>query len=426
MSRLRSWVPTGAPLSEEVWSGRHKAFVAFLVAQAVGLVGFALVRGYSPLHSFVEGGIVAAAAAAACLPGTGRAFRSVAVTIGLLSASAILVHLSGGTIEAHFHFFVMVSLVTLYQSWTPFLLSIGYVVVHHGFVGTLAPESVYNHPAALANPVRWALIHGAFILGASVAGLIVWKRNEDLRLREQEHLLLTRELDAFSARVAHDLRNPLATIEGAAVLAAKIAAKESETRDLLDLIQRQVGKANELIRGLLDLARCNGTPRLDTVRLPGLVTEVAAEHPDVVTEIGDLPQVVTADPLNLRQALANLFQNSIRYGTLEDEPAAVTITGSESDGSWTLAFSDRGPGIVEDEPESLFAPLARGRNAAPGGSGLGLAIVAAVAETHGGRAWYEARPGGGSTFWMSFSKTPLGASQETPRRAPAAPSLVEG
>lgn len=92
----------------------------------------------------------------------------------------MLVHLWGGTIEAHFHFFVVVALLTLYQSWLPFLLGLVYVVGHHGIVGTLAPEAVYNHAAAVASPWQWALIHAAFVLAASAANVAAWRLNEHL------------------------------------------------------------------------------------------------------------------------------------------------------------------------------------------------------------------------------------------------------
>ena len=93
-------------------------------------------------------------------------------------------HLWGGAIEAHFHFFVMIGVLTLYQDWLPFLVAIGYVVLHHGLVGVIAPETVYNHPAAVENPWRWALIHGAFVLAASAAHVVAWRTNENQLLRD--------------------------------------------------------------------------------------------------------------------------------------------------------------------------------------------------------------------------------------------------
>jgi diguanylate cyclase (GGDEF)-like protein len=97
---------------------------------------------------------------------------------GLITASSLLVHLSGGTIEMHFHFFVMVGLITLYQDWVPFGVALAYVVLHHGVLGYLAPTTVFSHPAAQRAPVVWALIHGTFVLAACAANLATWRLSE--------------------------------------------------------------------------------------------------------------------------------------------------------------------------------------------------------------------------------------------------------
>src|SRR5207247_9146788 len=137
-----------------------------------GIFLYVLLRDRDLAHAVVEGGVVSIAGLAASWPGAGRRFRAICASVGLLTSSAILVHLSGGYIEMHFHFFVMVPLMALYQDWVPFLLAIGYVVVHHGVVGVLEPRSVFNHPAAWANPWLWAGIHRVFIVGMSIVSLL--------------------------------------------------------------------------------------------------------------------------------------------------------------------------------------------------------------------------------------------------------------
>ena len=114
--------------------------------------------------------------------------------LGLVVASAVLVHLSGGMIEMHFHFFVMVCLLILYQDWLPFLLSVGFVVVHHTVRGTIAPRAVYNHPTAIAHPMRWALVHGLFVLGLAASSVVAWRINEDQALRDTLTSLPNRRL----------------------------------------------------------------------------------------------------------------------------------------------------------------------------------------------------------------------------------------
>jgi diguanylate cyclase (GGDEF)-like protein len=184
VSALREWLPQGQLLPEHVWRRRHKTIIALLWLHVLGLSVYGLLRGYGGLHVLLDAAPVALAAAAASAERAGLRVRVAAASFGLITSSAVLVHLSGGTIEAHFHFFVMIGVLTLYQDWLPFLLAIGYVVVHHGLLGVLAPESVYNHRDALANPWKWALIHGAFVLAASAAHIIAWRTSEN-QLRDQ-------------------------------------------------------------------------------------------------------------------------------------------------------------------------------------------------------------------------------------------------
>jgi diguanylate cyclase (GGDEF)-like protein/PAS domain S-box-containing protein len=145
---------------------------------AVGIFAFGLVVGVGPLHSLLEGSAVAFWAVAANFSGFGQRTRSVAASFGLLTASALLVHLAGGAIEAHFHFFVMIAVIALYQDWVPFLFAIGFVVVEHGLVAVIFPSAVYDHADAWAEPWKWAIIHGAFVLGASAAHVAHWRLSE--------------------------------------------------------------------------------------------------------------------------------------------------------------------------------------------------------------------------------------------------------
>ncbi len=177
LSRLRLLIPEGHPLPDRVWQRRHRGIVILLWLHAVGIFAFALFKHFSLAHAILEGGIVGAAAALASLP-VSRKFQAAMAAFGLTSASAVLVHLSGGYIEFHFHFFVMVGVMALYQDWVPFLLAVAFVALHHGVVGVLAPNSVYNHASAWAHPWYWAGLHALFIAAMSVVSLISWRLNE--------------------------------------------------------------------------------------------------------------------------------------------------------------------------------------------------------------------------------------------------------
>lgn len=192
--RARFALPRGGSLPSEIWERRHRGVIFLLLVHIVGIAAWALIKGFGPLHSLAEVLPVALAAAAASRQRLSRHVRAGAAALGLMASSAILVHLSGGYIELHFHFFVMVALIALYQDWVPFLLAVSFVIVHHGLLGTIAPESVFNHQAAVEHPWRWALLHGAFLLAASAAGLIAWKANEYQALHDPLTRLANRAL----------------------------------------------------------------------------------------------------------------------------------------------------------------------------------------------------------------------------------------
>jgi PAS domain S-box-containing protein len=188
VQQIRSSLPEGRPLPDAIWHRRHRAIVVLLWLHALDLLCFGLLMGFGLVHSLTEAGLVALAAAVAGLVPLTRRVRAAVACLGLITASGVLVHLAGGYIEMHFHFFVMVVVISLYQDWVPFLLTIGYVVLHHGTIGILDPHSVYNHPDAWAHPWKWAVIHGVFVLAASIASLVNWRLTE--AVRAQSDLLL--------------------------------------------------------------------------------------------------------------------------------------------------------------------------------------------------------------------------------------------
>ena len=151
-----------------------------LWAHVVVLPVFSLLRGFSLAASVGWVAPVALAGVAGMLRAPGRRARSIAVVLGLLTSSAVLVHAWNGQIEAHFHFFVMIAVLALYEDWLPFGIAIGYVVLEHGVLGAIAPRSVYSHGG---NPWVWAAIHGFFVLGATAASVATWRLNEDMRER---------------------------------------------------------------------------------------------------------------------------------------------------------------------------------------------------------------------------------------------------
>jgi hypothetical protein len=182
-------LPQGHALPMEVWQQRHRVIQGLLWFHVAAIIVFALVRGKTLMHGLGDASIVAGAALIGGWTGGGRRVRMAAATFGLVASSAVLVHLSGGSIEMHFHFFVMIGVITMYHDWFPFLLAIAFVALHHGVMGVISPAGVYNHPAAQANPWKWAGIHAFFVLCMSIASLVSWRMTEIERDRAEHYLI---------------------------------------------------------------------------------------------------------------------------------------------------------------------------------------------------------------------------------------------
>jgi diguanylate cyclase (GGDEF)-like protein/PAS domain S-box-containing protein len=178
MSRSYSWLPRGRALPPEIWAARHRGLLLVLAGHLVVLPAFAVLQGWSLGAAWLFDVVPAVCGAAACSRRLSRTLRSSLCAIALLSCSAILVIAWHGTIEAHFHYFVMVGALALYEEWWAYLLAIGFVVLQHGAMGALQGETVFVHAH---NPWRWASIHGLFVAGLALANLISWRANEGAR-----------------------------------------------------------------------------------------------------------------------------------------------------------------------------------------------------------------------------------------------------
>ena len=174
---LKAWLPRGHELSEGVWKTRHRFMKRVAWLHVPGLLVVGLANGLGFAHVAGETGWVVGPLILVHFART-RPVRAIWISLALLASSGILVHVTEGLIESHFHFFVVISLIALYQDWRPFLIGLAFILGHHGLLGLLYPEDVYNHPAALANPLLWAFIHAAYILGLVAVLVYQWKSAE--------------------------------------------------------------------------------------------------------------------------------------------------------------------------------------------------------------------------------------------------------
>ena len=181
---LRSKLPQGGELPDDEWQRRHRALTQLLVVTAAMIAAYSALQGYALWHIGLDVGAVVVAGALAVRTEAGRRVRSLACSFGLLTAAAMGVHVSGGVTEAHFSFFVVVVLLTLYEDWLVFVLAVLYTLVHHGVLGMFLPEEVFA--SHTGRPWEWAAIHAVFVAAAGAAGVVAWRLNEDVRRRMRE------------------------------------------------------------------------------------------------------------------------------------------------------------------------------------------------------------------------------------------------
>lgn len=205
----------------------------------------------------------------------------------------------------------------------------------------------------------------------------------------------------FAADVSHELRSPLQTLAAAvSVVHRRRDSLDERSAAAVDLIADEVARFQDLVNDLLELARADQPAHREPTDVVELAAGVCRSRgvPDEIVELvpGTAP-VWQVDRRRLEQVLRNLVENAVRYG---GGPVAIRV--GRGTGGCFLEVDDAGPGVAEDNRESVFDRFVRGPAAhARGtgdGTGLGLAIVAQHAAAHGGRATVGDRPGGGARF----------------------------
>ncbi len=193
LTRLLDYLPRGNLLDDTAWRKRHRLLLWVLGLHVPALFVFALWLAHSPRTTFYGLiPLVSCLVLGAWVPN--RRVASFFTSAGLVYCSAALVVFARGSIEAHFHFFIIIGFIALYQDWVPFLWNIVFTVLSHG-LGTLWQAGlIFNHPDAQVNPWVWAVIHGVAVLFACIGLVVFWRTTEDEQQKSMR--LATRLADA--------------------------------------------------------------------------------------------------------------------------------------------------------------------------------------------------------------------------------------
>jgi signal transduction histidine kinase len=227
-------------------------------------------------------------------------------------------------------------------------------------------------------------------------------------LAEARHAAHVR--DEVLSIVAHDLRNPLATVATAAAVLTRIPDQPERSRRLLASVQSSVERAERLIGDLLDVGAIEAG-RLSVRHEPLDVADVvlgacesfrtrAQEQGQTLTcdTEEDLP-AVCGDADRLHQMLGNLLGNAIKF---TQAGGHVRVRATRMGEAIHLTVADDGPGIPEADLPHLFERFWQATRTRKGGAGLGLAIVKGIVEAHGGSISAASQSGAGATFTITL------------------------
>jgi len=393
-----AWLPRGATLVEADWRWRHHAVCVVLALHLPVLAVWALLRhGVGGVWPVL---LPAVALGVAQVPGAGRAVRSMAASLGLLCTSAVVVWLPDAPTEAHFHYFVTVAVIALYQDWAVYALAIGFVLVQHGlmvaFPGTHGGSGHWG----------WALLHAAFIVAESAVLVLFWRAHELTReAEERARVELDHGNDSVRARIAatdrirddligtvsHEFRTPLTGIRAAALTLLKRGDrldKESRDRMLLAVLDQQE-RLSRLLENMLLAATATAVD-------PDAATEVDAVAAEVAMlaagQRGSAPVSVVVEPgltaridrQALHQVLANLVDNALQHGAPGSTP--LVAAGHDEKGVW-VTVSNEGRVLDLTRKGQLFMPFTQvdqGVTRDREGVGVGLYVVRRLVEVYGG------------------------------------------
>jgi signal transduction histidine kinase len=429
LTRLLAYLPRGNTLDERAWQKRHVFLQGLLLLHLPLLFVFGVFMGRTAWDT-----IMVLTVPAACLV-FGRLVRhrrvaSVLITAGLTYCSAVLVSFSGGSIEAHFHFFIMIGFIALYQDWVPFLWNVGFTVLSHGLGSALRTNLIFSHPAGQTSPWVWSAIHGAAVLAACCGVVIFWETTE----REQRKTLaLTKQLadaEITRRRFTSDLLVNLAR-RNQSLLYRQLGLinqleDQAEDPDALADLFRLDHLATRIRRNAESLLVLSGEEPPRTWGRPVALVDVVRA---AIAETEDLDRVVFAVDerlatfgnavADLTHLVAELVENAVHFSPPEANVIIRTRPYLQIAGAHVLTVEDWGVGMRPEDMAAANDLLAAPRDVDLSVSQLlGLHVVARLAQRHGIQVSLTPTPGCGVTAAVVLPPSLFADADAAPGQAP--------
>jgi signal transduction histidine kinase len=436
---------------KDIFKQTDRLFVGLMLFQWIGGIVLALlvspktwIGSVSQPHVHVWaaiflGGAIAIVPIALGIFLPGETITRYCISIAQMLFSALLIHLTGGRIETHFHVFGSLAFLAFYRDWKVLVPATIVVAVDHMLRGIFWPQSVFGiltaSPWRWVEHTAWVLFEDAFLIVScqrsvkemwsiaertaqleisnEIIETKVQERTEELLKTQRELKQASRlaDIGTLAATVAHELRNPLGVIQLSAYNLKKEKNGVANSSHLIN-IEKKIWEGNEIINNLLNYARIK-IPNFEKIAVKSLLDECVyavqgrfQEKGIMIekrfsSEVGD----IQADMNQTREIFMNILNNACQ-AYLRSAGKVEVLAEDEGD-MIKVIVKDHGVGIAKEDLNRIFDPFFTRKSK---GTGLGLTICNELINLNEGKIEISSELGQGTSVTISLPKYRIKAS----------------